>query len=434
MGTCGRGNGAEGVYHAFAEQIDRAGADVSLASVGCFGPCSQEPLVTVRLPGRPLVVLHRVQASDVTRILHDVATGNVTPDLVYCKIEEWDHITSHIKYGHGWPELRNWDEVPFFRGQKKIVMRNCGFIDPDDLEEYIGIGGYQALYKVLIEGHPEEVIEQIKASKLRGRGGAGYPDRKQVGVPGQDQGGQKYIICNADEGDPGAYMNRNEIESDPHSLIEGMIIGAYVMGATEGIVYVRAEYPLAVHRLERAIEQAREYGMLGENILGRGFQFDISTGGRRGSLRLRRRDGADCVARRHGGTAAAASAVSGAEGVVGQANQHQQRRDVVQHRAHRHQRRRMVHRDRQHEKRGDQGVFAGRQGDQLGTGGIAAGHAAEDAGLRHRRGRRERHSRSRPCRPAGHRAVAFRRRCSTPRWITKAWRRSVPSWGRAAWW
>jgi NADH-quinone oxidoreductase subunit F len=202
--------------------------------------------------------------------------NNVTPDLAYCKIEEWDHITSHIKYGAAWPELRNWDEVPFFRGQKKIVTRNCGFIDPDDLEEYMAVGGYQALYKVLIEGHPEAVIEQIKASKLRGRGGAGYLTGNKWEFLAKNKASQKYIICNADEGDPGAYMNRNEIESDPHSLIEGMIIGAYVMGATEGIVYVRAEYPLAVHRLERAIEQAREYGMLGENILGRGFQFDIS--------------------------------------------------------------------------------------------------------------------------------------------------------------
>jgi len=276
MGTCGRGNGAEGLYHAFAEQIDRAGADVALASVGCMGPCSEEPLVSVRLPGRPLVVLHRVQASDVTRILHDVATGCVTPDLVYCKIEEWDHITSHIKYGTAWPELRNWDEVPFFRGQRKIVTRNCGFIDPDDLEQYMAVGGYQALYKVLIEGHPEAVIEQVKASKLRGRGGAGYLTGNKWEFLAKNNATQKYIVCNADEGDPGAYMNRNEIESDPHSMIEGMIVGAYVMGATEGIIYVRAEYPLAVHRLERAIEQAREYGLLGENILGRGFQFDLS--------------------------------------------------------------------------------------------------------------------------------------------------------------
>ncbi|HET9697080.1 MAG TPA: NADH-ubiquinone oxidoreductase-F iron-sulfur binding region domain-containing protein, partial [Terriglobales bacterium] len=275
MGTCGRGNGAEGVYHAFAEGIERSGAEIILAGVGCFGPCFQEPLVNVRLPGAPMLVLHKVQPNDVNRILHDISVGLVTPDLVYCKIEEWDHLTAHLNYGHGYPEIPNWNEVPFFKTQKKIVLRNCGFINPDDIEEYIAIGGYQALYKVLIDAKPELVIEQIKAAKLRGRGGAGFLTGNKWEFLAKAVADQKYIICNADEGDPGAYMNRNEIESDPHALLEGMIIGAYVMGATEGIVYVRAEYPLAVHRLNRAIEQARDYGMLGENILGRGFNFDI---------------------------------------------------------------------------------------------------------------------------------------------------------------
>jgi NADH-quinone oxidoreductase subunit F len=275
MGTCGRGNGAEGVYRAFADAIDNAGLNIALASVGCFGACFQETLVGIRLPGNPLVILNRVQANDATRILHDLSTGNITPDLVYCKIEEWDHITGHLRYGQAYPEIQLWSEVPFFKGQKKIVLRNCGLINPDDIEEYIGVGGYQAVYKVLIEGRPEAVIEQVKAAKLRGRGGAGFLTGNKWEFLAKAQSDQKFIICNADEGDPGAYMNRNEIESDPHALLEGMIIGAYVTGATHGIVYVRAEYPLAVHRLGRAIEQAREYGMLGDNILGRGFNFDI---------------------------------------------------------------------------------------------------------------------------------------------------------------
>ena len=275
MGTCGRGNGAEGLYHAFAEAIERSGINAVLAGVGCFGACFQEPLANVRLPGFPLVILHRVQANDVQRMLNDVANGNLPPDLIYCKVEEWDHITASIKYGRGYPEIPLWNDVPFFKGQKKIVLRNCGFINPDDIEEYIAIGGYQALYKVLIDGRPENVIEQIKASKLRGRGGAGYLTGNKWEFMTKAKADRKYIICNADEGDPGAYMNRNEIESDPHSLLEGMIIGGYVMGASEGIIYIRAEYPLAVHRLHRAIEQAREYGLLGENILGRGFKFDI---------------------------------------------------------------------------------------------------------------------------------------------------------------
>ena len=133
VGCGGRGNGAEGLQHAFADAIERTGAGILLASVGCFGSCFQEPLVNVRLPGSPLVILHRVQANDVGRILHDISTGNITPDLVFCKIEEWDHITSQIKYGHGYPEVPAWNEVPFFKGQRKTVLRNCGFINPEDM-------------------------------------------------------------------------------------------------------------------------------------------------------------------------------------------------------------------------------------------------------------------------------------------------------------
>jgi NADH-quinone oxidoreductase subunit F len=275
MGTCGAGNGAEGVYHAFSDAIHSHGRDVRLASVGCFGFCAREPLVNVAIPGKPLVVLHRVQAGDAARILDDLAAGTVPEQLALCKIEEWDHITARIKYGSGFPNIPLWNEVPFFRPQKKIVLRNCGLISPDDIEEYIAVGGYQALYKVLIDANPELVIEQIKAAKLRGRGGAGFLTGLKWEFLRKAEADTKYVICNADEGDPGAYMNRNEIESDPHSLVEGMIIGGYVMGSHEGIVYIRAEYPLAVHRMQRAIEQARQYGILGENILGRGFNFDI---------------------------------------------------------------------------------------------------------------------------------------------------------------
>ena len=275
MGTCGRGNGAEEVFHALNENIHRSGVDVLLAGVGCFGSCFQEPLVTLRLPGKPLVVLHRVQANDAARILEAVSTGIMPSDLVYCKIEEWDHITAHLRYGQGYPDIPAWNTIPFFKGQKKIVLRNCGLINPSDIEEYIAVGGYQALYKVLIDGRADNVIEQIKAARLRGRGGAGFLTGNKWDFLAKAKADTKYIICNADEGDPGAYMNRNEIEGDPHSLLEGMIIGAYAMGATEGILYVRAEYPLAVSRLTRAIEQAREYGLLGANILDRGFRFDL---------------------------------------------------------------------------------------------------------------------------------------------------------------
>ncbi len=275
MGTCGRGNGAEAVHHALGNAIERDGLDVRLVSTGCFGACSQEALVNVWIPGRPLVMLRRVQASDAERILAAVSQGLVPPDLAWCRIEEWDHLTAHIRYGSGFPELPLWSEIPFFSGQKRIVLRNCGLIAPDDIDEYIAVGGYQALYKVLIDGKPDQVIEQIKAAKLRGRGGAGYATGLKWEFLSKAAGTPKYIICNADEGDPGAFMNRNEIESDPHALIEGMIIAGYVTGAAHGIIYVRAEYPLAVHRLETALEQARDYGVLGSHILGRLFNFDI---------------------------------------------------------------------------------------------------------------------------------------------------------------
>ena len=275
MGTCGNGNGAEQVFHALHESIERRGLEVVLAPVGCFGCCFQEPLVGLRLPGYPLAILSRVQTDDTSRILEAVQTRVIPPDLAFCKIEEWDHITGHVRYGQGFPEIPAWNAIPFFKDQKKIVLRNCGLINPSDIEEYIGIGGYQALYKVLIDARPEAVIDQLKAARLRGRGGAGFLTGNKWDFMARARSDIKYIACNADEGDPGAYMNRNEIESDPHSLIEGMVIGAYAMGATDGIIYCRAEYPLAVGRLKRALEQAREYGLLGANILGRGFNFDI---------------------------------------------------------------------------------------------------------------------------------------------------------------
>jgi NADH-quinone oxidoreductase subunit F len=276
MGTCGSGNGAEAVYHAFKSEIEMRGLDVSLAPVGCFGFCAEEPLVNVWAPGRPLLMLHRVRPDQVAGILDAVAHGSPPPaDAILCKVEEWDHLTGHLKYGTGYPDVPLWSDVPFFHGQVKIVLRNCGLINPDDIEEYVAVGGYQALYKVLIDQNPAAVIEQVKASKLRGRGGAGFLTGNKWEFLAKAPGPDKYLVCNADEGDPGAYMNRNEIESDPHALLEGMLIGGYVTGAPRGIIYVRAEYPLAVMRLERAIDQARDYGVLGDNVLGRNFAFDI---------------------------------------------------------------------------------------------------------------------------------------------------------------
>jgi NADH-quinone oxidoreductase subunit F len=275
MGTCGAGNGAEGVYHAFADAIGQRGLDVQLVQTGCFGFCAEEPLVNIWSPGQPIVILRRVRTDHAGEILDGLARKKFPDDLVLCKIEKWDHITTQLDYGSGHTAIPLWDDISFFKGQKKIVLRNCGLINPDDIEEYIAIGGYQSLYKVLIDGTPEQVNEQLRSSGLRGRGGAGFSTGVKFDYLRKAVADRKYLICNADEGDPGAYMNRNELEGDPHSLLEGMAIGGYITGATQGIIYVRAEYPLAVHRLNVAIEQAKAYGLLGEDIFGRGFNFDV---------------------------------------------------------------------------------------------------------------------------------------------------------------
>ena len=361
-----------------------------LTGVGCFGSCFQEPLVSVRLPGNPLVVLHHVQANDAGRILESFSTGVLPADLIYCKIEEWDHITAHLKYGQGYPEIPAWNAIPFFKGQKKIVLRNCGLINPEDIEEYIAVGGYQALYKVLIDGRPDAVIEQIKAARLRGRGGAGFLTGNKWDFLAKAKADTKYIICNADEGDPGAYMNRNEIEGDPHSLLEGMIIGAYVMGATEGHRLCARGVSAGRAAAEQGYRAGARVRTAGHQHSGSRIQLQYRSGAGRWGICVRRRDGADCIARRLCRKAASAPAVSRAEGPLGKANQHQQRRDLVQHCAHRHARRGVVCGDGQREEPGNQGLFAGGQSAEHRPGGDAAGHSAEELHLRHWRRRRGR--------------------------------------------
>ncbi|MGE5307715.1 MAG: FAD-dependent oxidoreductase [Deltaproteobacteria bacterium] len=277
MDTCGIGNDAEKVFAEFQRELKAKKVDALLTRTGCFGYCSHEPIVNIRFPGKPLLMLNEVKAQDVKGIVAQLAKGEMPLRKALCRIEQWDPLTGPvIDYGKDIPGVPLWNEVPFFKWQKKIVLRESGLIDPEDIEEYIAVGGYSALYKALREMAPQQVIEEVKKSKLRGRGGAGFPTGRKWELMAVQQADKKYIICNADEGDPGAYMNRNEIESDPHMLIEGMIIGAYAMGAGEGVVYIRAEYPLAVQRLKAAIAQAKEYGLLGQNICGSPFSFDLT--------------------------------------------------------------------------------------------------------------------------------------------------------------
>ena len=243
---------------------------------------------------------------------------------------------------------------------------------------------------MLRDGTPEAVNEQIKQAKLRGRGGAGFSTGVKFEYLRKAEGERKYLICNADEGDPGAYMNRNELESDPHSLLEGMAIGGYVTGATQGIIYVRAEYPLAVHRLAVAIEQAREYGLLGENILGCGFNFDIELVEGAGAFVCGEETALISSLEGHVRPIAAASAVSRAEGSVGLSHKHQQRRDLVQYSAHHRKGAGVVHRHRQRRQSRHQGVFAGRQGPEHRSCRDASRHPAQQVRLRRRRRQRAR--------------------------------------------
>ena len=275
MGTCGIGNGAELIFKSLQKKIESEKIACKLKPVGCFGFCAEEPLLTIFTQGKAMLVYSKVDEKDALKILEDLSKGKTYRKKILCKIDAWDFITSKIEFGKGYDEIPRWDEIPFFKGQKKIVLRNAGLINPEIIEDYIAVGGYRALAKVLTTMQANDVIKEVLDAKLRGRGGAGYPTGKKWDIMRAAVSDEKYLICNADEGDPGAYMNRNEIESDPHSILEGMLIGAYAMGANHGIAYVRAEYPLAVKRLKIAIDEATALGLMGENIMGTGFSFKM---------------------------------------------------------------------------------------------------------------------------------------------------------------
>lgn len=254
QGSCGIATGAKKTAAEFEKLIaerNLEGVEVSLT--GCVGTCYLEPIVDVYDDHGQLTRYTKVQPEKVSEIIENhLINGKVYGDLA---ITEQD--------------------TSFVDKQMRIVLRNCGIINPEIIDEYIATGGYDATKKVVTSMTQEEVIEEIKESGLRGRGGAGFPTWFKWDAARKSPGSPKYMVCNADEGDPGAFMDRSVLEGDPHSLIEGMIIGGYAMGASEGVIYVRAEYPLAIHRLEKAMEQARERGFLGKNLFGTNFSFDL---------------------------------------------------------------------------------------------------------------------------------------------------------------
>ena len=249
QGSCGLAAGAGAVYSALESKLTPE-VNASLGITGCVGICYLEPIVDVYAPNGDLFRCVQVKPEHAELIVKAVAEGNY--DLLA-------------------PIVISDDDAQFLSKQTRIALRHCGIINPDEIDAYTADDGYKALEKVLKTMTPEAVIEEIKVSGLGGRGGAGFPTWFKWNAARQSPGEEKYLICNADEGDPGAFMDRAVIESDPHNLIEGMLIGAYAIGAKEAVVYVRAEYPLAIVRLTNAIKQAEEKGYLGENILGTGF-------------------------------------------------------------------------------------------------------------------------------------------------------------------
>jgi len=250
------------VYEALAQEITSRGLSprVRVFTTGCFGFCKMGPLVVIH-PGQ--VLYCRVGVDDVPELIErHFKNGEVVERLLYR-----EPASKESK-----PHLH---DVHFFQAQQRVALRNCGLINPEDITEYIALDGYFALAEVLLNRTPEQVIETIKQSGLRGRGGGGFPTGRKWEAAAAAPGPVKYVVCNADEGDPGAFMDRSILEGDPHSVLEAMAIAGYAVGAAEGYIYVRAEYPIAVRRLERAIRQAREQGLLGRRILDTGFSFDI---------------------------------------------------------------------------------------------------------------------------------------------------------------
>ncbi len=262
-GTGCTASGSGAVFDALKKELEHRGLDkeVMLVETGCHGMCEMGPIVVVYPEG---AFYCKVTAEDVPEIVEEhLYKGRIVQRLLY---------TTHDEKMEKIPHYR---DIPFYGKQLRIALKNCGYINPDNIEEYIARDGYQALAKALLEMTPEETLVSVKNSGLRGRGGAGFPTGKKWEFARMAPGDKKYIICNADEGDPGAFMDRSVLEGDPHCVVEGMLIGAYVIGADEGYIYCRAEYPLAITRLKNAIAQAEQMGLIGDNIMGTDFCFHL---------------------------------------------------------------------------------------------------------------------------------------------------------------
>ncbi len=265
LASCTIAAGAHEVYEAVVKEVKSRGILADIHRTGCMGMCYIDPWIELSKKGMPSAIYANVKPSDVPRIIKEYLEGDVSSAFA---------LRNRTGNAKGEDKVPLLDELEPWRNQVRWVSRNCGIVDPESIEEYIALGGYRGLDRAL-NMRPEEVIEEIRKSGLRGRGGAGFPTWLKWKIAREQPGDVKYIIMNADEGDPGAFMNRLLAESDPHRVLEGMIIAAYAIGASKGFIFVRAEKPLMAERLSKAVEQARKYGLLGDNILGRGFSFDV---------------------------------------------------------------------------------------------------------------------------------------------------------------
>lgn len=264
MGTCGLASGADKVKKAIDEELTKLGINAKIIPTGCIGFCAKEPIVDIKIPGKDRVSYCEIVVKDI-------------PDLLKTTIIENGIYKKKLlgTFGKGSENLPGINDNPFFKRQLKVVLENCGILNPTSIDEYITNGGFKALDKALRILSPEKVISQIKESGLRGRGGGGFSTGLKWEMIHKKESDIKYLICNADEGDPGAFMDRSVLESDPFKVVEGMIVGGFATGASLGYIYCRAEYPLAIERLQNTIEKCREYGLLGKNILNSDFDFDL---------------------------------------------------------------------------------------------------------------------------------------------------------------
>ncbi|NLB53218.1 MAG: NADH-quinone oxidoreductase subunit NuoF [Syntrophomonadaceae bacterium] len=267
LGTCGIAAGGEGIWTAVNNYIQSQGLEIDMMSTGCIGMCYAEPLMEVHMPGEPRFIYGNIKAEAAVAILaKHLNEGKPSPEYILAQDPRGYEAAANIV---------KLNDTAFFNVQVKNVLGRCGIIDPDQIGHYISLNGYEALEKVLTEMTQTQVIQEISKSGLRGRGGGGFPTGRKWEAAYNTPGSKKYVVCNADEGDPGAFMDRSILEGDPHSLLEGMSICGYAIGADEGYIYIRAEYPLAIKRLKKAIDDAEAMGILGHNILGSGFNFKI---------------------------------------------------------------------------------------------------------------------------------------------------------------